>query len=68
MIKDVGLTGLADASSNLLYISANFNMNLSVKVKSSPVAVKRNTGTLRRYQLDNQWLQNTLPAILAGRS
>jgi cytochrome c biogenesis protein CcmG/thiol:disulfide interchange protein DsbE len=22
---------------------------------------------LRRYQLDNQWLQNTLPAILAGR-
>jgi hypothetical protein len=42
-VTPVVITGLADTNGAILYVAANFDLNLSVKVQSTPVAIKRHT-------------------------
>src|SRR5690349_4807191 len=53
---NVILTGLADTNGALLYVASNFDLNLSVKVKSQPVAIKRHTELTFQKAPSGQWL------------
>jgi hypothetical protein len=42
-VVPVTLTALADTNGAILYVASNFDLNLSVNVQSTPVAIKRHT-------------------------
>jgi hypothetical protein len=43
LLSHVALTALADTNGAILYVASNFDLDLSVKVQSTPVAIKRHT-------------------------